>query len=72
MNGAQDLDKPLLIFVKFAEHIRGCHEVCVIIGQPLDSADLTDRADGGPAYLTNPFGNVIRHCEDLIGMIIEE
>jgi hypothetical protein len=72
MNGPQNVDKPLFILVKFAEHILRSNEVSVIVGQPLGSADLADRANGGPANLANPFGYVVRHCEDLIGMIIEE
>jgi len=48
------------------------NEVGVIVGQPLGSADMADRANGCGPQILRTVGYVVRHCEDSDRLNIEE
>jgi hypothetical protein len=57
---------------ELTQHVRWVHKLRVVVRNALQTRDVTDGTDGGSADLTNTLGDVIRHGEELIAVVIEQ
>ena len=75
---AQVMDRPhaehkrLVVFAQLAQHIFSSNIFRVVIGDALQARDLANGSNGEPADLAGALGNVVCHCEDLVGLVIEK
>src|SRR5262245_33981174 len=72
MNLAQIPRQLLVVIAELGKHILGRDEIGIIVQHALQAAYVADRAQGGAADLSNPFGDRVRSREDLISVLVEE
>jgi hypothetical protein len=72
VNSSHVKHQRLLVLTKLAQHVGWRHKFGVIVEKSLQTPDLPYRPDGCATDLSDPFGDVIGHREDLIAVIVEE
>ena len=72
MESAHDLDQPLFVFTKFTKHIGWSDEIRVIVGEALQTTDVSNRANGRAADLANALRDFVCHSKYLVGVVIQQ
>src|ERR1700682_1861333 len=60
-----------IIVPKFSYHVERLDIFGIVVRDTLKAGDLSDRANGGAAYLPGSFSNGIRHGEYLVTLVIQ-
>ena len=72
MSLAQTRCERLVVLAQFCEHVFRLDILGVIVQHALQPGDVADRSDCQTSCLANALSNGIRHCEDLIGMFVQQ
>src|SRR6266478_9605286 len=72
MGGTEASCELLVVGSKFCQHVFRGDYFRVVVFQALKSGNVADGVDGGPTDLARSFRNVIRHGEDLLGLLVEQ
>ena len=65
-------DQGFLVLAKLTQHILRSYVLGIVVGDALQTRDVSDGTDGGSTDLANTLGDFIRHCEELIAVIVEQ
>src|SRR5260370_16999321 len=69
---AQVRDQLLVVVAQLRQYIQSRYKVCVVVQDPLQSADVTDRAQRRPTDLPNTLGDRVGGGEDLLTLLIQQ
>src|ERR1700730_7969406 len=72
MRLAQVRDELLIVVAQLGQHIQGRDEICVIVQDPLQTADVADRAQRRAADLANTLGDRVGGGKDLVALLIQQ
>src|SRR5438094_537035 len=74
-NGVRGPQRPrelLIVRAEFGQHFVGGDELLIVVADALVSRDVADGADRGGTELAGALGDVVRHGEELLGLLVEE
>ena len=72
MDGAHSQSERLVVLMQLAQHVGRGDEVGVVVRNSLQTCDVPDGSDCGSADLTDTLSDIVRNCEDLIGMVVKQ
>src|SRR3546814_16572242 len=61
-----------VVVLELCHHVFGRDEICVVVLYMLQPGDVADRADRRAADLAGSFRDVVRHRENLRGLVVKE
>ena len=65
-------DQLFVVVAQLCEHIQRGHELCIVVLDALQAADLADRAYGHASDLAHALGDRVRDGENLIPVLIQQ
>src|SRR5215470_8477177 len=65
-------DQRLIVLPQFTKHVQWVHVFRIVVGDVFETSDVSNRTNRGSAQLANSFGDVIGHCEYLLGVFIKQ
>ncbi len=61
-----------IVVAQLGQHILRRYVVCVVVEDPLEAANLTDRTQRRSANFPDALGDVVRDAKELVGMFVQQ